>query len=166
KHGEDQALERYLGISQNLDRRWAAIQVLVPRGWLIAGLVGLAPAFIMGERSSTALAVGVGGILLAFAAFRTLVEGLDRVTAAAIAWERIKLFWQAAARRVPIGQPGLFASLAQDADSVGKEPESKSYPRVPLLDARDLTFRYGDRLEPILQGTGVRICAGDRLLLE
>ena len=154
--GEDQALERYLAVSRGLDQRGVSFQVFVPRGWLIAGLLGLAPAFILGGRSTTALAVGVGGILLAFGAFRTLVEGLDRLTAAAIAWQRIKLFWQAAARRQPIGQPGLVAL----------PPPCQHRDRGPLLDARDLLFRYSDRLDPVLQGAGVRIGVGDRLLLE
>jgi ATP-binding cassette subfamily B protein len=154
--GEDQALERYLGASRSLDRAGVAFQVFVPRGWLLAGLLGLAPAFLAGNRSTAALAVGVGGILLAFRAFRNLVEGLDRLTGAAIAWERVKLFWQAADRRQPIGQPGVTVrpALSQPRD------------RSPLLDARDLVYRYSDRSEAVLQGTALRVCAGDRLLLE
>jgi ATP-binding cassette subfamily B protein len=154
--GEDQALERYLGVSRGLDRAGVALQVLVPRGWLIAGLLGLAPAFLAGSRSTVSLAVGVGGILLGFGAFRKLVEGLDRLTGAAIAWERIKLFWEAAARRLPVGPPGLTVrpTLGQSTN------------RRPLLDARDLVYRYSDRSEAVLQGAALRVCAGDRLLLE
>jgi ATP-binding cassette subfamily B protein len=98
----------------------------------------------------------VGVVLLAFRAFRSLVEGLDRLTAAVIAWERVKLFWQAAARRQPIGQPGLTVrpTLGQPRD------------RSTLLDARDLVYRYSDRSEAVLQGAALRVCAGDRLLLE
>jgi ATP-binding cassette subfamily B protein len=176
--GEDQALERYLGVSRDLDRAGVAFQVLVPRGsWLIASLLGLAPAFVVGDRSITALAIGVGGILLAFGAFRKLVEAVDRLAGAVIAWERIQLFWKAASRRQPIGQPRLIAAptqgrragddhglhlLASHAGVAMVEGGDGS----PLLDVRDLVFRYSDHLEPVLQGAAVRICAGDRLLLE
>jgi ATP-binding cassette subfamily B protein len=64
--GEDQALERYLGLSRGLDQRAVVLQALVPRGWLIAGLLGLVPAFISGGRSNVTLAVGIGGTLLAY----------------------------------------------------------------------------------------------------
>src|SRR5262249_38628672 len=58
--GEDEALERYLGVSTDLDRTAARLQVLVPRGWFLLGLVGLAPAFVAGDRSAAALAIGIG----------------------------------------------------------------------------------------------------------
>jgi ATP-binding cassette subfamily B protein len=35
-----------------------------------------------------------------------------------------------------------------------------------VLEARDLSFRYPDRGEPVLRGVDLRIGAGDRLLLE
>ena len=106
--GEDQALERYFGASASLDRLGVALQVLVPRGWFLVALLGLAPFFV-GGASVTALAVTVGGIVLAYRALRGLGEGLDRLTAAWIAWERIGPLWRAARRPEPIGQP-RFAS--------------------------------------------------------
>jgi len=36
----------------------------------------------------------------------------------------------------------------------------------PLLEAHDLVFRHRDRGEPVLRGCSLRLCAGDRLLLE
>jgi ATP-binding cassette subfamily B protein len=75
--GEDQALERYLGVSRELDRAGVAFQVLVPRGWLIAGLLGLAPAFIVGDQSSL-LVPGIAGLDPCFAPERE-----DRAAAAA-----------------------------------------------------------------------------------
>jgi ATP-binding cassette, subfamily B, bacterial len=46
--GEDESLAGYLDRSKELDRRTLALQVLVPRGWLLAGLIAMAPAFIRG----------------------------------------------------------------------------------------------------------------------
>jgi ATP-binding cassette subfamily B protein len=141
----------------------------VPRGWFVVALLGLAPAFLAGNRSTAALAVGIGGILLAYRAFGTLVQGLEKLTAAAIAWERVQLFWRAATRREPIGQPDL-AVAAQAGSTPEHGPAGNGVPapvqgRV-LLDARDLVFRYRDRGGPVLQGVTVQIRSGDRLLLE
>jgi ATP-binding cassette subfamily B protein len=133
-----------------------ALQVLVPRCWLLVGVLGLAPGFVTGSSLPVGLAVGVGGLVLAYRALRGLVESLDRLMGAFIAWQRIQLFWRAAARREPLGQPGLTALL-----SPAPSPDGR-----PLLDGRDLVFRYRDRPEAVLQGTGLRIHAGDRILLE
>jgi ATP-binding cassette subfamily B protein len=75
-----------------------------------------------------------------------------------IAWERVKLFWHAASRPEPIGQPGL----AGVAPSSGSRPSTD---RV-LLDARDLVYLYRRRAEPVLQNAELRITVGERLLLE
>ncbi len=156
--GEDQALERYFRASASLDRLGVALQVLVPRGWFLVALLGLAPVFV-GGASVTALAVSVGGIVLAYRALRGLGEGLDRLTAAWIAWQRIGPLWRAARRPEPIGQP-RFAGA-----SVPGEPRGRRSGQ-PLLDVHDLVFRYRDRGEAILQGASLRVHAGDRLLLE
>jgi ATP-binding cassette subfamily B protein len=36
----------------------------------------------------------------------------------------------------------------------------------PVVEARDLTFRYSDRAEPVLRGANLQIAAGDRVVLE
>src|SRR5262249_6635548 len=150
--GEDQALERYLDVSRRLDGTVLALQVLIPRGWLILGLLGCAADFVAGERSTMALAVGVGGIVLAYRALQKLVDGLDQLLGAAIGWCRLQLFWQAAARREQLAAPGLAVGPAANGSL--------------LLDARDLAFRHRDRPKPVFQGTAVLIRRGDRLLLE
>jgi len=37
---------------------------------------------------------------------------------------------------------------------------------APVLEVHDLVFRYRDRGEPVLRGCSLRVCPGDRLLLE
>jgi len=154
--GEDQELERYLQLSAEVDGAARALLVLLPRGWFLLGLVGLAPAFVAGTASTTALAVGLGGVLLAYRSFRSLAEGTERLTAAAVAWQRVRLFWQAAARREPPGEPGLAGRAAADAPAGA----------TPVLDARGLAFHYPGRSGNVLAGVSLRIQAGDRLLLE
>jgi ATP-binding cassette subfamily B protein len=140
--------------------------VLVPRGWFLAGLLGLAPAFLADGRSPGAMAVGIGGLVLAYRALRDLTDGLERVASAAIAWERIAPIWRAAARREPIGHPGFALSSAATAETEEITPPVLPRPDRSLLDVRDLVFRHRDREESVLRGVTVRIRAGDRLLLE
>jgi ATP-binding cassette subfamily B protein len=94
----------------------------------------------------------VGGIVLAGRALRNLGEGFDRLTSAWVAWERVRPFWQAEGGE-PVGHPDFAA-------------RSRGGPGVPVLDARDLTYRHRGRAEPVLRGVGLRVGAGERLLLE
>ncbi|MGH8606832.1 MAG: ATP-binding cassette domain-containing protein [Gammaproteobacteria bacterium] len=167
--GEDAALDHYYGISRALDRDALTLQALVPRGWFIAGILGLLPAFVAGGHSGALLAVGLGGVLLAFQAFKDLADGLERILASAVAWAQIQPFWSAAARPEPLGEPRLASAVTPSQPDGPTETaliDSQSSERRPLLDARDLLFCHQDRAEPLLRGLNLRIHAGDRILLE
>lgn len=151
--GEDEDLAHYLESSEALDGAAVKLQAPVPRGWLLVGFLGMAPAFILGGYSVAGLAVGIGGMLLAFQAFRDLADGLERIMAAGIAWERIKPFWQAASASEMLGDPDF--ALPPD------EPPDK-----PLLETHDLGFRRRERADPVLRHLNFRLWAGDRVLLE
>jgi ATP-binding cassette subfamily B protein len=153
--GEDAALEQYLKTSARLDRQAVLLQVLVPRGWLLLALLALAPAFLAGRTTAETLAVSVGGVLLAYAAFRQLVESLERLAAAALAWQRVRPFWRAAGRGETL-----------DADAPGSTFADAPGSLAAVLDARDLVFRYADRPQPVLRGVSLRIGRGERLLLQ
>lgn len=155
--GEDQALERYLERAGVMDRTAALLTALVPRGWLVLGLLGLASAFVSGS-SPTALAVGLGGALLAYRALGNLVSSLSHIAGAAIAWKQVAPLFHAAARPEVIGSPAF--SLVPSPGSHERGDEQK------VLEAHDLVFRYRDRGEPVLRGCSLYIRAGDRLLLE
>src|SRR5262249_33162238 len=73
---EDRALGRYLTPSRQLDERDAWLRAVVPRGWFLVGMLGLAPAFVGGGVAAPSLAVGLGGVILAHQALRTLTEAL------------------------------------------------------------------------------------------
>jgi ATP-binding cassette subfamily B protein len=152
--GEDEALAHYLGSLTRLDWLGNVLQVAVPRGWLVLALLGLAPSFVQGEGSAPHLAVAVGGIVLAFQALRNLGNALEQLTAAAVARQRVRKFWEAADLPEPIGHPRLICP-GPGAGAAGA-----------LLTARSLTFRFGDPGEPILRGADLQIAAGDRVLLE
>ena len=156
--GEDQALARYLELARAMDRTAAWLMALVPRGWLLLGLLGLAPAFLTGHDTPAALAVGLGGILLAYEAFKKLATGLWHLAGAALAWQQAAPLFHAAARPEPATAPTLAHAPGGVAGVAGTPS--------PVLEAHDLVFRYRDRGEPVLRGCSLRLCPGDRLLLE
>lgn len=155
--GEDQALERYFALSGGMDRA-AVVQAFVPRGWLLLGLLGLAPAFVSGRASPAALAVSLGGILLSSRALGKLVAGLSQLMGAAIAWGQVAPFFHASARPEVGGSPSF--ALALGPRTRGSEDGH------PVLDAHDLIFRYYGRGEPVLRACSLRVWTGDRILLE
>jgi ATP-binding cassette subfamily B protein len=155
--GEDQALERYLAQSGAMDRD-ALAQALIPGGWLVLSLVGLAPAFVSGHGSPAALAVSLGGTLLAVRALGKLVAGSSALMGAAIAWQRVAPFLRAAARPEVGGLPTFALALSPHWHRAAE--------RQPVLEVHDLSFRYHERGEPVLRGCHLQVCAGDRILLE
>jgi ATP-binding cassette, subfamily B, bacterial len=148
--GEDQALEEYLRISRSMDRSAARLTALVPRGWLILGLIGLAPAFVRGGDSPGRVAIAVGGILLAYRAWRRLAAGAWQMAGAAVAWQRTSVLFNSATRS---DFPGSL-NVA--------EPNAAS----PVVETRDLVFQYSERAQPVLRGTNLSIAVGDRVVLE
>jgi ATP-binding cassette subfamily B protein len=153
--GEDEALEEYLRSSQAMDRSTISLLALVPRGWLILGLLGLVPAFVRGADSPASIsqgsiAIAVGGVLLAYRAWRRLAAGAWQLAGAATAWQRTSVLFNAAAR------PDLPGSL--------NAPEAAE--TSPVVEARDLSFRYSDRAQPVLHNANLRIAMGDRVVLE
>ncbi len=148
--GEDEALENYLKSSQAVDQSTARLIALVPRGWLVLGLLGLAPAFIYGNASTARIAIAVGGTLLAYRAWRRLASGAWQLAGAAVAWQRTAVLFHAATR---MELPGALDVVA-----------TKTSPLV--VEARDLLYRYSDRTEPVLRGANLAIARGNRLVLE
>ena len=137
---------------------WSAIPALllalVPRGWLVLGLVGLAPAFLGGVASLDRLALSLGGVLLAYRALQKLAAGLSHLSGAAIAWKQIVPLFHAAARPEHVG-------VGTGALSVHNRSEASSE-KPTLVAAHDVVFRYRPGGEPVLKGCQLRVCVGDR----
>jgi ATP-binding cassette, subfamily B, bacterial len=164
---EDPMLARYLEVSRSMDERAALISALVPQGWLILGVMGLAPTFVEGTSSSAKLAVGLGGILLASGALQRISLGFSSIAGASIAWTQVSLLFGSAARGAAIGSPAFacadsMASDVADPDSTALEAGRD----CALLEARDLVFHYPSRNKAVLDGVSLRVHNGDRILLE
>jgi ABC-type multidrug transport system fused ATPase/permease subunit len=155
--GEDQTVERYLALARAMDRRAALLLALVPRGWCVLGLLGLAPAFVSGQSVPAALAVGLGGTLLAYRALHKLAAGLVHLTGAALAWQQIAPLVTATTRPEASSAPASALTLTLPSGRGENEPS--------IIEAHELVFRYRERGTPVLQGCSLRIHAGDRLLL-
>jgi len=156
-HAEDQSLDNYHASSRKMDRTSVLLAVLAPRGWLVIGMIGLAGVLIRGNSPTSALAVSLGGILLAYAALRRLTGGIGQLTDAVVAWKQVAPIFHAAADSYA-GAP--VSTLPHSLSTHSLQPGEL------MLDARDLVFRYPHRAEPVINGCSIRIFAGDRLLLE
>ena len=152
--GEDEELNRYLQVSRDMDRSVMRLITVAPRGWIIVALLGLAPTFAHGLSSPEKLAIAIGGILLAYRAFRRVGTSLWQLEDAAISWRQVSSLFHAAARAEPVGIPMLKSGIEPNADSRN------------LVEVQDLTFRYPDRGEPVLRKCSFSIRPQDRILLQ
>ncbi len=155
--GEDKAVERYLEASERLDRAQVTLQVLVPRGWTLLGIGALAPTLLSSNASASTLAVGVGSVVLAGAALRSVTSGLVSLLSAGIAWREVAPLFDAAGHRDAPGAP-LFARrepVREDGDA-----------ERAVVEASDVVFRHAGRADPVLRGVSLRVHRGDRILLE
>ena len=154
---EDEALARYLEMSEEMDGAAARLTALAPRGWLLVGMLGLTSAFVASQGSNITLAISLGGILLGYRAVKRLSSGLISMADAVIAWQQVSPLFRAAGRTQLHGSPAI--SLTPAAETHENEQQA-------VMEAHDLVFRYQDRGEPVLKGCSLIVRRGDRLLLE
>ncbi len=151
--GEDEALTRYLRDGRGMDGWTALTSAVLPRGWMLLGLLGLAPGFVAGE-DPAALAVAVGGVMMALGALSSLGAGVSSLGGAWIAWSQVAPLFHAAAREDVRAAPTLLFLEAGGGE------------QRPVLEAHDLRFAWRPQGEPVLSGVSLVIRRGDRVLLE
>ena len=155
--GEDRSLEQYMATSKTMDRASAVMMALIPRGWLIVGLAGLAASFIYKSQTPIALAITLGGILFCYRAFGKIALGISNLGGAAIAWKKVGPLFHQATQQDSIGLPEF--ALVRVASPTGNDGR-------PLMELTDVAFHYASRNEQVLRGCSLRIFPGDRLLVE
>lgn len=151
---EDRALTSYLEYSRAMDRSGAFLMALAPRGWLVVSLAAMAPVFLSARASSSGIAVALGGILLAFRAWQRLSASLWQIVGAGVAWSQVSPLFRAAGNAETASLPALEDSRV--SASKGQT----------ILETRELVFRYRPCGEPVLRSINLKVCHGDRLLLE
>lgn len=132
------------------------VMAILPAGWMMAGLAGLAPAFVSGGATPGMLAISLGGIMVAQRALGGISGGLAGIARASIAWSQVGEFFHAA-RAEDAPQP--FLTFGQMGGA------STTTDQSPLVEANGVAFRY-DGGEPVLRGVDLTIRRGDRILLE
>ena len=154
--GEDLALENYLRLSKKMDRMTVFIKTVIPRGWLILGLLLLLPAFLAGEAALASLGVGLGATLFAYQSIELLSFGMITLAEARVSWEKIAdLFW--AADRAKVKGDTALAIIA---------PQTETVKPAAIIDAQNLLYRYRGRGEAVLKNCTLHIASGDRVLLQ
>ena len=157
---EDAALDSYLEVCARLDRSGLRLVAIVPRGWIILGLLCLAPAIISGTAAPTMLAVAFGGILLGQSAIQKLTQSLAYLTGAMIAWKQVKPLFHATAHEE---ETGSVSALALTADATFSADSNQA---PPVLAMYDVAFRHEGRAENALDNCNLMVRAGEQLLLE
>jgi len=125
----------------------------VPRCWLIAGVIALAPDFVAAASAPGTLAAGLGAVLLAFGALTKLTSTFEFVAAAVLGWNQVRPLLAAARRPALVGCADLEPS----------NPSGRPLRTDSLVLAKDIGFQFDDRVEPALHGCSLRISRGDRL---
>lgn len=154
---EDRLLARYLAASEQRDRGQLFLGNVVPQVWLLLGLGVLGYTAIAEPTSSTLLAIGVGGVLLASRALAQLITGAGSLVRAFVAWQEIAPIMQAAAEGAQTGSDPALALRVSQAKDDG---------RLPLLTGHQVSFRYRSEGTPVLSGADISVSVGERLLLE
>ena len=150
-------MNSYLDRSRAMDQASMPVMAILPAGWMMAGLAGLAPVFVSGGATPGMLAVSLGGIMVAQRALGNVAGGLAGIARASIAWSQVGEFFHAA-RAEDAPQP--FLTIGQMGAG------GTTLEKMPLVEANGLSFRYGESGEPVLKGVDLTIRRGDRILLE
>jgi ATP-binding cassette subfamily B protein len=151
---EDRNMRDYLALSRQVDNAITPIMAGSAGGWAILALLGLAPVFAMGTANPAAIAISLGGILLANRAFTDISSGIASLAQAGVAWTLVSELFRAA--RAPIEQTPVPPPVLTDV----------AMPRRKLIDASEVVFRYRPEGQAILRGLDLTVYQGERILLE
>jgi ATP-binding cassette, subfamily B, bacterial len=158
---EDYFLSRYIDLSELLDNMGIRLNALIPRGWMVLAIAGVALTVATDPGSVTQIAISLGGILLAYQALTSLIGSATSLVGVLEAWQQVRPIFQAAERFKE--QNAGDIRVSRQTSTRSSEPTDK---RRRLLEGRDLLFRYHPHSPPILNNCRFSIFPGDRLLLE
>jgi ATP-binding cassette, subfamily B, bacterial len=150
--GEDAAAELCQRTGRRMDRVGPVMLAALRRGWMLAGIAGLAPALLSRDPAPGPLAVGLGGVLLASASVSNLATGLVRLAAARVSWRQSASLRSAARRVDPVAT--LPVPLEMDTGAPASERAH--------LEAREVELCRPDRTRPVLHHLNLRVAAGER----
>jgi ATP-binding cassette, subfamily B, bacterial len=152
-HGEDELLAAYVERSRKIDWLSVVFVGVLPRAWLMAGIAAMAYGVVTGTTSAPLLTAQLGGILLAHSSLRALGASLASLSGAAISFERVGDLLAASRKIEAPGDPAIAVTIAS--------PTTR-----PLLEMRDVTYRYPRRGLNAVKHASVSIAERDCVLLQ
>jgi ATP-binding cassette subfamily B protein len=158
---EDQVLDRYLKLSENLDRVGIQLNALASRGWILIGLAGVAIPFVTNTSTPQGVAISLGGILLAAQGLGKLAGGAQSLVSLFLAWDQVGPLFNAAGREREL-QPLDFFSIQPQNEAGTNLPDQE---RI-FLTARDINYQYHPSGRAVLRDCELQLLTGDRYLLE
>ena len=153
---EDISLNKYLKLCEETDSIGLFLHAVIGRGWLIVGLAGIAYMFVTEPASKVALAISLGGIMLASQALDLFVGGIMSVVEAKRSWEQAAPLFKAAEKPKENLSVMAWTDLSRNTTEIGH----------PLVSCRDIVFRYREHSRAVLDRCNLNIYKGDHLLLE
>lgn len=157
--GEDAATAAYLQSSRRMDRLAIGMRFAGTRGWMMIAALGLWPVLVDGAPGAAALAITLGGVLLAQTAFARLIGGMVDLADLLIAWREVRGLAVSATRGTNL--PSRFFRRRDESEVHASPPATQ-----PVIEARELGYRYPARERPALRACNLRIEPGERILLE
>jgi ATP-binding cassette subfamily B protein len=165
---EDQSLDRYLKLSENLDRIGLQLNSISTRGWILVGFASLAIPYVTGSASVQLMAISLGGILLAAQGLSKLAGGAQSLVGLFLAWGQVGPIFEAASRPREVQPLEFVLEHGKDngAGDLNSDPNSSHAEGQTLLLARDITFSYRPTGKPVIEDGNLKIQQGERYLLE
>ena len=146
---EDRELRDYLMASERMDRSMIRLEALVPRAWLVLGLLVLSPSLVA-HTDLVPVAISLGGLLLGYRVLLNLVAGFDSLSMAWISWKKVR------------------SSLIDDREDVAEVPPGKSVREEGdlLLKAIDVSVSHANSQKQPFEIGSFSIHRNDKILLE
>jgi ATP-binding cassette subfamily B protein len=154
---EDMLLSRYQERLAKLHRSESHFLALLPRGWMVLGLAGLAWPLVSAQNTPTGIAISLAGMLLALQAWSRLATAAQSSIRAALAWKQMAPLWHLNTGRDASSSHAMMRSPT---------PQASAEDGPPVITGRELSFRYHDHGRFVLQACSMHIRQGERLLLE
>lgn len=153
--GEDQLLTTYWQASCEYDQAVVLLNGILPRSWLLLGILGFLPILTSGAIDVLQLAIVLGGVLLGYRAIAQIAGSLANFAQVLVAWQQVAPIFHAA---VAEPSPAIFHVSTKHGEDSGI--------RSPIIEGWDLVFRYRAQGAPVLNNCNVSILSGERVLLQ
>ncbi len=162
---EDIELDHYQTLTRSFSKTGLLLGA-IPASWLVAGLACFIPALISKQSAQLpSMAVGLGGVMLAYQAFGIIQAGIQNDILLLLSWQQVKPIYQAGSTEEIIPTVMLkTASLPNRENPAQLRPTIDK--KIPLITAHDLSYRFAPHRRPALHDCALKIYPGDRIILE